>query len=461
MRIARLFLWPAAAWGVLLTLALAAFGMPEHWPGVRRQHPAPNRAPAPCACRDAGMPAAPAAAAQPAAATAPSATELARYPICAREEAAPELSQLRLANDGPPLWALHCGSSVQLLAIEPDGPLLVPRRLALLRAPSYSPAESGRAVAVSAGDIDGDGRADLIVPALSLDRGGGPAGGGLYLLRQRAQGGFADPVRVLGLSPGAAVAATLDAQPGRDLALLQLRDARTASASELWLLHGGPSPARFAQLPAGVGADALAAADLDRDGLDDLVVTSAREGRARLWLSADGAGFTGAPIVLELPGVREAVAGDLDGDGHADLVLGGERAWLLLARRGFRAQPRAIEGSEGLRDLQLVDADGDGKLDLVGYAHPTVVVLAQGSGLAFERHTLATLQGDLGVLFARVAGLDGDSRPNLVIAAVSSGPDAQVELALGRNLEPGSALRFAVRPSRLRDSPLLQRFTLP
>jgi hypothetical protein len=384
-----------------------------------------------------------------------------RYPVCAREEGAPTLSRLRLSNTGPELWALHCGPSVHLLAIEREGEHLVPRRVARMQARSYNPAEAPRAVPVTAADIDGDGRADLIVPVLLVDRAGTPAGGALYRLRGREQGGFDPATRLLDLAPGGAAAATLDAEPGMDLLLLHLRDPHTAQPNQLWLVRGGPAPLRIAQLEAGSGSASLAVADLDRDGIDDAAVASESEGRVRLWLSSHGPAAKSPPIVLELPGVREVLAGDLDGDGQRDLLLAGEGVWFLLARQGFAADPKLIAGSEHLRDVQLEDANADGKLDVVGYVHPDVIALVQGDQLRFTRRTLASLRGDLGVLFTRIGQLDANTQPDLVIATTSEGPDAQLELAIASNLTDAAPVRFAAKPQTLRDAVLLQHFALP
>jgi hypothetical protein len=463
MRVAHLLAWAIAAWGVLLTLGLLTDRLPSALLPARdpvEQAHVPS--PAPCACEPTTAAVAPPA--TPAEPPHEQVIDAPRHGVCGREEGPPVLSALRLSQRAPELWALHCGSSVHLLAIEREGEQLSPRRVALLRAPSYSQAESARAVRVSAGDIDGDGRPDLIVPELLVDRAGAPVGGALYLLRQRAEGGFGAATRALDLAPGAATAARLDEQAGADLALLQLHDPRGARAAELWLVHGGPSPLRFAQLPAGVGASALAVADLDRDGIDDVAVVDERAGRVRLWLSGHGTAPSGEPVVLELPGVREAIAGDLDGDGHADVLVGGEQVWSLLAREGFVAEPqaaKAIADSAGLRDVQLIDVDADGKLDVVGYAHPQVIALVQSSALHFERRTLATLQGETSVLTARVAKLDEDGKPDLVILAISEGPAAEIELALARNVGASVPVRLSAHSTPVRDAPLLEQFALP
>lgn len=66
----------------------------------------------------------------------------------------------------------------------------------------------------------------------------------------------------------------------------------------------------------------------------------------------------GEPPVAHYQGLRSLAAGDLDGDGHVELVTGGEGA--LLWYRPATAQRGVIcEGSFGV-GLALADVDGDG-----------------------------------------------------------------------------------------------------
>jgi hypothetical protein len=454
----------------LLSFGLWSGRLPAAWLRFASTTQAPRPEPKPCACEKpaplaAGAAATPAVVAAPtplpgAAATAHE-IEAARYPVCEREETAPILSRLRLDKAGPELWALHCGPSVHIFSIESDGEHLRPLRIARLDAQSYNPAQAPRAVPVSAADIDGDGRGDLLAPVLLLDRAGAPSGGALYLLRQRAEGGFAPAARLLDLAPGGVVAATLDAQPGADLALLQLHDAHVGRPNELWLIHGGPAPLRFAQRDAGTGAVAIAAVDLDRDGVDDVAAASAVEGRVRLWLSSRGGLVKAEPIVLELAHARELLAADLDGDGQRDLIVTGDSVWFVLARKDSVPEAKSVTGSEGLRDVQLEDVNADGKIDVVGYLHPALIACTQAAGFAFTKQTLATLQGELGLLSARVAQLDADGQPDLVAVTVSHERERQVELTVASDLANAAVVRLGAQAQTFRDVALMQHFVLP
>ena len=93
-------------------------------------------------------------------------------------------------------------------------------------------------------------------------------------------------------------------------------------------------------------------------------------------------------------------AGDLDRDGRLDLVLGGyaQPNTILWNDGGLRFAPQPL--GEGLtREVQLVDVDGDGRLD--------IATTRRGSGLAVWRHTGAA---ERAAMFERMV-LPGIDRP--------------------------------------------------
>ncbi|MCB9700141.1 MAG: VCBS repeat-containing protein [Alphaproteobacteria bacterium] len=120
-------------------------------------------------------------------------------------------------------------------------------------------------------------------------------------------------------------------------------------------------------LDTGAGATALVVADLDGDGVDDLVATAPLR-----WMRGDGSRF-GAPVVLQQPAQSfgdDVVAVDLDGDGDLDLVVtavsGAAHALLVFDNLGGTfAAPQVIFRPSTFVDLgPPADLDGDGDLDL-------------------------------------------------------------------------------------------------
>jgi hypothetical protein len=121
---------------------------------------------------------------------------------------------------------------------------------------------------------------------------------------------------------------------------------------------------------------ALCAADLDGDGLDDLAVLALESpGDARgvvvPWIAQkDGTWRELAPMPTGLQ-PHKIAAGDLDGDGKADLLVtaqGSHHVEVWLARAGdpvsFVRAPDLAAGT-GPLDILLADLDGDGKKEIV------------------------------------------------------------------------------------------------
>lgn len=120
----------------------------------------------------------------------------------------------------------------------------------------------------------------------------------------------------------------------------------------------------------------LSAADLDADGHLDLV---SNRGCVRF-----GNGFGVFPELVDLDSDATHVAiGDLNLDGHPDIVLGQQSlltAYLGDGARGFGAGLSFSHGVS-LRELALEDIDGDGWLDVVlADDDRVIVVLGDGAG---------------------------------------------------------------------------------
>jgi hypothetical protein len=213
---------------------------------------------------------------------------------------------------------------------------------------------------VAAADLDGDGRPDLVFGdgwSLDADR---PAGAGCRLLLNRGDGRFEDATARSGVDVPERVSAVLAADLDND----GLRDLVLAGYGRLRVLRnrGGAvfeDATEASGLPAADGSwyTGAAAADFDRDGVLDLFVTR----------YADQEEYRRARNLLGTPSGREGTwrglevfAGPRPLAPQSDLLLRG------LGGFRFRDASAGLEGQEPRYGFQPVatDADGDGWMDV-------------------------------------------------------------------------------------------------
>ncbi|MBI5502272.1 MAG: FG-GAP repeat protein [Deltaproteobacteria bacterium] len=226
-----------------------------------------------------------------------------------------------------------------------------------------SPAgEAGAAFGLAvgaAGDLDGDGFADFVVAAPLLDGGSGADEGRAYVYLGSSTGPGSAPDVVLGAAAsvaqggaqfGLAVgsAGDLDGDGFVDLAIgAPFRDTPAMDEGVVFLFRGaaaGPDPAAaielrdpVTQVLAAFGSSVAAAGDVDGDGHSDLLVgapgqTYALPGDGSVFVLGGSATDPGGVSIAQLPnpgsesgadfGYASAGAGDVDGDGAPDLIVG-------------------------------------------------------------------------------------------------------------------------------------------
>jgi len=181
----------------------------------------------------------------------------------------------------------------------------------------------------------------------------------------------------------------------------------------------------------------VALADLDVDGDLDVVVAIRGDGQV-VWYENQGATWQQATITLPLAGANQVGAGDLDGDGDLDLFASADGAssnqvvwWSNLGGGTSWSAPSQVDALAGASGVDAGDLDGDGVLDLVaggGAAGQVVRYLNDGTGASWSADVIDAVANGAGQVV--IADADGDGDLD-VVAAVTD----EDEVRLYENLD--------------------------
>ncbi len=328
----------------------------------------------------------------------------------------------------------------------------------------------------AAGDVDGDGYGDIFVGAWKYDGVAGTDSGAAYLYSGAAAATGVTTWDRTGPQPDARYGATLASAgdidgDGRDDILVggpEMNSVDDTVGSVQILLGGDPDPVLENSLAgsdegARLGSAVAGDGDLDGDGYDDVAFGAdgwtdgeADEGKVQVHYGTSGgfdpvAGWTWEPDIADSEaGAAVTLAGDFDKDGYADLVVGAPGAGggvVYLFRGGAAGLGSTPDWSDdanqsgadfGSSVAWLGDVDGDG-LDDLGVGAPDwdaslsdvgAVFVYLGDTVALGDDPDITITGvSDGVEFgASVVGgdYDGDGYADLTVGAPGSGSSGQV-----------------------------------
>jgi hypothetical protein len=275
-----------------------------------------------------------------------------------------------------------------------------------------TPASIGPATPASVvvGDLNGDGKADIVLPGGQL----GPST--VTIALGKGDGTFQTPVSYpSGTGPTAVAVGDFNGDGSPDLAVVNF-----VSATVSILLGNGDGTFRSAvNYPAGTGPNSVSIADFNGDGKADLVIGGAGVNV----LLGNGDGSFGAPT--NLPGLSNptaVVVADFNGDNKADLgvwATAGSTLVILLGNGDgtFQTAPVSFTLStvqNGLSaSLTVADYNSDGKADIsVVTGVGSFVLLGIGDGTfqtPISQASLGTVVGDFngdGIL--DLAGVSGN-----------------------------------------------------
>ncbi len=279
---------------------------------------------------------------------------------------------------------------------------------------------------IAAGDLDGDGRNDL---AMSVNNNVG------VLLQDPINDGYfrsASKYRV-GKGPGPVEIGDLNNDGTPDLVT-----ANRARATISVLLQDPTQPGIFqsaGDFGTGNYPDALAIGDLNGDGFADIAV-----GGSYLTLlfnnPADPGNFYTGGTFTVLPYFSSVAIADLDGDGRNDLAVTGDGVVTVLAQDAAPLVPGSFSVTDTYtpgpfsKDVEIADVDGDGKPDLIvanseakgDHRDENVSVLLQEHDPALRGTFQTAVKYETGAWSGDVAvgDLNNDGKPDLAVLNESS-----------------------------------------
>ena len=220
--------------------------------------------------------------------------------------------------------------------------------------------ETGQAIGrsnsegVSLGDVDGDGDLDAFVANYNQAN---------RVWLNNGSGTFSDSGQALGRSPSYDVSlGDLDGDGDLDAFVAN------GGANRVWLNNGDGTFSDSGQALGGSNSYGVSLGDVDGDGDLDAFIANYNQAN-RVWLNNGSGAFSGSGQALGTSNSHGVSLGDVDGDGDLDAFVANsnaqaDRVWLNSGSGTFSDSGQALGSSESW-GVSLGDLDGDGDPDVL------------------------------------------------------------------------------------------------
>jgi hypothetical protein len=294
-----------------------------------------------------------------------------------------------------------------------------------------------RPVSVAVGDFDGDGVPDLAVAREGIISIGDP--GDVSVALGNGDGTFqAARSFAAGSQPRSVAVGDFNLDEVADLAV-----ANRGGVSVL--LGNGDGTFQTAQTyAAGALPEFVAVGEFNHDGVLDLAVANASSDNVSVLLgSADGT-FQAARTFAAGRNPRSIAISDFNGDGVPDLATAnvgvptsvrGHVSVLLGNGDGTFQAPRNFAAGFNPRSVAVGDFNGDGRMDLVAanflltnVLGTVSILLGNGDGTFQTHQEFASHASSGNPMSVAVGDLNGDGKPDVVVAQLGSTPARNVRV---------------------------------
>jgi len=227
-------------------------------------------------------------------------------------------------------------------------------------------AADGRPQAVAIGDLDGDGLDDVVMTSTPATTAQANPTGRLLVFLQGKNGKSAAPVSYASSAGYSVALGDVNGDGKKDVVV---------DGVGVFLQSGGGKLRAMQTLATQEGSQRVRIADFNGDRRDDVasLPAAADAGDVDLFLQEGGKLAPGRAFALRQPGCDDLEAGDVTGDGRADLVVVSDRgsmtqniAVLPQVEGGGFGEPTYYDTGEDLHTgVAIGDVDGDGRDDIL------------------------------------------------------------------------------------------------